>query len=93
MRISVIAVLAVSILTGCAESRFMLSPESRLPKWFEIPEGEQRQNYTVTLSYYVWPSGREAVFTLKKNDKWWLGERVKGKSRGLRPLVDIRAMR
>ena len=83
----IIAFVAICVITGCSESTFSLSPESRLPKWLAIPEGERPQDYTVTLSYYVWPSGREAVFKLKKKDSWWSAKEVKGKLRGLEPLM------
>jgi hypothetical protein len=40
---------------GCAESQFRLAPESRLPKWFALPDGVQRSEVEVTLAYYPAP--------------------------------------
>ena len=38
---------------GCiSESSFMLKPESRLPKWFKIPEGYEKKVLTVEIFYY-----------------------------------------
>jgi len=37
------------------ESNFTLSSDSRLPKWFSIPQGYNRKDLTVELSYYVPP--------------------------------------
>ena len=87
MRIIIIVLIAAIGVTGCAESKFILAPESRLPLWFTIPEGETPQDYTVSLTYYIWPSGREAVLELKKKDSWWVTKKVKGSQRGLSPLV------
>ena len=87
MRLYIIALIAAIGVTGCAESKFTLSTESRLPLWFTIPEGEAPQDYTVTLTYYVWPSGGEAVFELKKKNSWWVTKKIKGKQRGPHPIV------
>jgi hypothetical protein len=62
-RIALLAVLAFN-LSGCAEARFELSPESRLPKWFEVPEGMSRDKLKVTVDYYINSSGGEAIFKL-----------------------------
>lgn len=35
------------------ESTFTLSPESRLPKWFRIPAGYDRNDLSVQVSYYA----------------------------------------
>lgn len=37
------------------ESNFELSKDSRLPKWFSIPEGYERKNLTVKIYYYAPP--------------------------------------
>lgn len=49
---------------GCAEANFALAPESRLPAWFTIPAGLSRADVTVSMQYYVLPSGRSATFKL-----------------------------
>ena len=87
MRIFLMVLIATIGVTGCAESKFIRAPESRHPLLFTIPEGETPQDYTVSLTYYVWHSGREAVLELKKKDSWWVTKKVKGKQRGLSPLV------
>jgi hypothetical protein len=83
----ILIIFLISLTTGCAESYFLLSDESRLPLWFEIPESEERNKYSVSLTYYVWPSGREAVLKLEKKDSWLPGEKVVAKQRGLNPIV------
>ena len=35
------------------EASYKLSPESRLPRWFSIPEGYDRKDLTVQISYYA----------------------------------------
>jgi hypothetical protein len=35
------------------EATYKLSPESRLPRWFSIPEGYDRNKLTVRISYYA----------------------------------------
>jgi hypothetical protein len=68
------ATLLVAILAagchptrGCAESQFSLAPESRLPRWFKVPEGTPRAGVDVMLSYYIPLVGSErtAVVTLR----------------------------
>ena len=59
-----IAVAVAVIATGCAESSFVLARESRLPAWFEPPQGQSRETLTVMMEYYILPAGREAKFTL-----------------------------
>jgi hypothetical protein len=46
------------------ESVFMLSQESRLPSWFELPVGVARTDVSVKMSYYA--SGIKFEF---RNDK------------------------
>jgi hypothetical protein len=63
VRVAVAAVVTISA-TGCAESSFVLAPESRLPAWFDPPPGQPRENVTVKMDYYISSSGRDAKFTL-----------------------------
>lgn len=58
-------------LAGCLESSFELAPESRLPKWFEAPEGVSRSDLKITMDYYSTFDGAEAVFKLHKKDKFF----------------------
>ena len=56
-------------LTGCLESSFQLSEDSRLPTWFDIPDGMRRGNFTVQMELYSTFSGGEVVIKLfKKNE-------------------------
>ncbi len=75
-------------LLGCEffpESTFDLAPESRLPKWFLLPPGLKREEVTVTMSYYVKPSGRTATFTLSSSKNKKVAE-VHGTQKGLQPI-------
>ena len=56
-------------LTGCLESSFQLSGDSRLPKWFDVPDGADRNNFSVTMDLYSTFSGGEAVIKLFQKDK------------------------
>ena len=76
----------IIFLVGCSEAEFSLSPDSRLPKWFEIPEGQKREDFTVILSYYVWPSGREATLRLKRKGDWLSKDKIVVKLIGLEPI-------
>jgi hypothetical protein len=43
----------------------MLSPKSRIPKWFSLPAGYSRSDVTVQVTYYGSTSGADdAVFDL-----------------------------
>ena len=73
------------LLAGCKESSFDLSDESRLPIWFEVPAGMTRTDLSVTINYYVRPSGRKAVLILRdKNNR--ILEKVTGVQQGMEPL-------
>jgi hypothetical protein len=60
---------ACSPLRGCAESDFTLAAESRLPRWFSLPQGVQRKDVNVALVYYTAPIKGPAVaeVTLRTN--------------------------
>lgn len=85
LRFFLLLALSVS-LTGCLESSFKLSPESRLPKWFELPEGMPRDEVSVTMDYYTYPGERVAVFKLLQNEKLFASKEVSGTLRGSQPL-------
>jgi len=38
---------------GCVESKFHLAEDSRLPVWFQVPDGISRKDMDVTLTYYT----------------------------------------
>ena len=72
--------------TGCgyiAESSFELAPESRLPNWFNVPDGMSRKDVTVKMSYYL---GRKATFAFVDSNGKEIANAV-GKVRDLEPLV------
>src|SRR4051812_30385789 len=58
--------VACSPLRGCAESRFALGPESRLPRWFQQPPQSKREGLDVEMTYYVPLAGGAgtAIFVL-----------------------------
>lgn len=90
MRVIFIAILAVTglSLAGCEsfpESTFNLAHESRLPRWFTLPPEVSRSEITVTMSYYVKPSGRTTVFKLMDSKKRVLSK-VTGTQIGLEAL-------
>lgn len=76
----------IIFLIGCSEADFYLSSDSRLPKWFEIPDGGKRVDFTVKLSYYVLPSGREATLKFIKKGDWMAKEEIVIKLKGLEPI-------
>jgi hypothetical protein len=84
--VSVLALFLLVSVIGCAESKFELSSESRMPKWFVVPNGVSREHLRVTMEYYIYPSGREAVFRLYQNDDYFPLEKVTGTQYGTHPL-------
>lgn len=83
-----IAIVFCLSMFGCnfsSESTFELAPYSRLPKWFTPPSGLSRSDLTVTMSYYISPSGRTAIFTLLDDKKRKIAE-VKGVVQGIEPI-------
>jgi hypothetical protein len=52
------------LMAGCAGAFLDLDPRSRLPRWFELPDGLSRADVTVTMASYVMPWGRSATFKL-----------------------------
>ena len=81
--IKVILILLTLTITGCAESSFTLSQDSRLPKWFEVPEGMSRNDLKVTMDYYI--SGK-TIFKLYKKGSFFYLKKVIGITRDDRPL-------
>lgn len=75
----------ILVLAGCKESSFELAEESRLPAWFEVPAGMSRSDVSVTMSYYVRPSGRKAVFVLRDINNRTL-EKLTGEQQGVEPI-------
>ncbi len=71
-------------LFGCAESTFSLAQDSRLPVWFHLEAGASREDYGITMDYYVGTSGRTA--TLKLKNSWgFTVKKVEASLDGLEP--------
>ncbi|MEW6428813.1 MAG: hypothetical protein AB1568_12360 [Thermodesulfobacteriota bacterium] len=51
------------------ESSFLLSPESRLPKWFTIPYEMNRNDFFVKMELHTTPNGLKDVFKLYQKGK------------------------
>jgi hypothetical protein len=62
-KIGIILFLVFGV-TGCKEASFELSQESRLPKWIEVEASTSRNDYKLTMDYYLGPWNAEAVFIL-----------------------------
>lgn len=73
-------ILLIVVIIGCAEGNFEIAEESRLPKWFKLPEGVRREDVTVTMDTYLFPT-EKSIFKLwdKKGNKLSV---VKGKRFG-----------
>ena len=72
-------------IVGCTESSFRLSKESRLPKWFDVPDKLSRDRFQVTMDYYSKPGKGLAVFTLYDSNNNKL-EQVTGDLKGIHPI-------
>jgi hypothetical protein len=57
-------------LAGCLEATFELSPESRVPKWLDIPDGVPRKDIKVTMDYRSTFSGGEYIFKVFEKGKF-----------------------
>lgn len=79
-------IITVASLLGCVEASFNLASNSRLPKWFEPPEGMSRKDLYVKMDYLIGFSSREAVFRLYDKNKYFCIKKVTGLSRGNHPL-------
>jgi hypothetical protein len=69
-------ILIVS-LTGCLEASFELSPQSRIPRWLDVPEGVSRSDLRVTMDYYSTFSGGEYVFKFYDKSKFLKLQKIK----------------
>lgn len=84
---AVLVVLGSSTI-GCEyfpESTFHLASESRLPRSITLPSGLTRADVSITMSYYIVPWGRRAVFVLQ-NAKGKTLEKVYGKEKCSEPF-------
>lgn len=75
--LSLLGLVAV-FLSGCLflESSFVLSPESRLPKWLEAPEKVPRSELVVTMDAYTTFTGGKDVFKMKRRGDSFFRKRV-----------------
>ena len=88
LRICVAAISLSAATVACKyppEASFELANESRLPTWFNLPPEVGRANVSVTMKYYVRPTGRCATFTLYDRKDHILGE-INGTLRGSTPI-------
>jgi hypothetical protein len=60
--------VACSPTRGCIESSFDLAAESPIPRWFEVPAGAARGDFSVQIDYWIGPRGRTATITLRSAD-------------------------
>lgn len=74
----VLVITIVAGMSGCLESSFDLAPESRLPRWFEVPEGTTRSELRVTMDYYSTFDGGESIFKLYKMNSFFALKKVTG---------------
>lgn len=76
---TIFLITTVMIVSGCmSEANFELAPESRLPKWFEVPSDKSRSDFRVTLDSYVYPSGPVGVYKLYYKDSFFSSKKVSG---------------
>jgi hypothetical protein len=61
--------VSVLIIAGCLESSFKLSDDSRLPKWFVLPEGKDRDNYSVQMELHSTMTGGKAVIKFYQDNE------------------------
>jgi hypothetical protein len=78
----------VAFVTSCGffpEATFELSPQSRIPRWFQLDPTTNRADVQVKLSYYISSAGRTAKITLKRKGAWFSNS-VACTQRGLEPI-------
>ena len=66
MQRKILPILMAAFLSGCVEASFILSPDSRLPKWLEAPENVPRSELVVTMDSYSTFTGGRYVFKIKR---------------------------
>ena len=72
----IIIIISTLSLSGCLESSFVLSPDARIPKWFEIPEEKSRSDFKVTADYYSTFDGAKDVYKLYDNYHFFCIQKV-----------------
>jgi hypothetical protein len=81
----IVLLTMIFLLIGCTEASFKLASDSRLPKWFTLPDGMSRADVMVTMDYYIPPWGRKAEFIMFDKQGHILSK-VKGVLKGDKPL-------
>jgi hypothetical protein len=72
--LATVVIVSCNPMRGCPESKFILAPESRLPKWFSVPAWKSRSDLNVTLTYYIGGArGDDAVMELSDRSGHSLG--------------------
>jgi hypothetical protein len=74
--IKITLLVTISFLTGCLESSFVLSPESRLPKWLKVSPKISRTDLKVTMDYYSTFSGGEYIFKLYQEGSFFRVQKI-----------------
>jgi len=80
-----ILLIVVINIAGCVESSFDLAQESRLPLWFKTSQGMKRDEFTVTMDYYMTSDSGKAVFNIFDKNGRRL-KKVKGITQGRYPI-------
>jgi hypothetical protein len=57
----ILSLIWILLFRGCVESDFLLSKESRLPKWMQLPSGYNRSDVNVSLFLYNFSKARFIV--------------------------------
>jgi hypothetical protein len=66
-------------IVGClSEANFRLLSESRLPNFLKAPKEVSRNDFDVTIDYYIRSGKRLAVFKLYKKNGFFMVKKVTG---------------
>lgn len=85
---SSLILLLIFSLSSCLESSFELASESRLPKWFKLPEGKSRTDFTVRLDYYSSFKGGNVVLKFCAKDSFFCVKKIKAERNG--PSIELK---
>lgn len=55
-------------LYGCVEARLWLSDQSRFPKWFIMPEGKNRNDFSMKMESHSTLTGGKIIFKVYEKD-------------------------
>lgn len=75
MRSSCILVCCLLILpfslSGCLEARLWLSDQSRLPKWVVVPEGKNRNDFSVKMESHSTITNGKIIFKIYEKNNFF----------------------